>query len=139
SIDGLIVSVAAETRDFSNFVELHERGMPIVFFDRIVNDIDTHKVVVDNHRGAYDATLHLLNTGYRKIAAIANNEILSITRERLSGYRAAHEEFGLKVDDSLTSYCDHGGLILQEVEDSVSELLSLSERPDAILALSDKL
>jgi len=139
SIDGLIVSVAAETRDFSNFVELHERGMPIVFFDRIVNDIDTHKVVVDNHRGAYDATLHLLNSGYRKIAAIANNEILSITRERLSGYRAAHEEFGLKVDDSLTSYCDHGGLILQEVEDSVSELLSLSERPDAILALSDKL
>ena len=48
SIDGLIVSVSSETNDFSNFKELHQRGMPIVFFDRIVNEIDTHKVTVDN-------------------------------------------------------------------------------------------
>src|SRR3954468_9953039 len=60
SIDGLVVSVSAETTDFSNFKELYERGMPIVFFDRIVNDINTHKVIVDNYKGAYDATSELI-------------------------------------------------------------------------------
>jgi LacI family transcriptional regulator len=79
SIDGLIVSVSAETTDFSSFRELYDRGMPIVFFDRIVAEINTHKVVVDSYRGAYDATLHLLNNGYRCIAAIAGSEYLSIT------------------------------------------------------------
>jgi LacI family transcriptional regulator len=34
SIDGLIVSVSFETNNFNHFQELHERGLPIVFFDR---------------------------------------------------------------------------------------------------------
>src|SRR5215510_103089 len=49
SIDGLIISVSTETKDFSYLKELHERGMPIVFFDRIVDEIETHKVTVDSY------------------------------------------------------------------------------------------
>src|ERR1043165_7542033 len=64
SIDGLIVSVSTETNDFSNFKQLHERGLPIVFFDRIVDEIITHKVVADGRKGAYDATVHLIKNGY---------------------------------------------------------------------------
>src|SRR5258706_5533733 len=99
SIDGLIVSVASETKDFSNFRELHDRGMPIVFFDRIVNDIRTHKVIVDNYQGAYDATRHLVENGYNLIAAIANNEVLSITKDRVAGYKAALADLGIKAKD----------------------------------------
>jgi len=139
SIDGLIVSVAAETRDFSNFHELHDRGMPIVFFDRIVDEVNTHKVVVDNYQGAYDATVHLLKNGYKRIAALANNEILSITKERIAGFNAALADHGMAKEPELVQYCAHGGLILREVEESVTGLLNLNARPDAILALSDKL
>jgi DNA-binding LacI/PurR family transcriptional regulator len=139
SIDGLIVSVAAETKDFSNFKELHERGMPIVFFDRIVNEIDTHKVTVDNYRGAYDATVHLIENGYKQIAAVANNEILSITTDRLAGYKAALADHGIKEKDSFIKYCAHGGLISSEVEQAVTELINLKTKPDALLALADKL
>jgi LacI family transcriptional regulator len=139
SIDGLIVSVAAETKDFSNFKELHERGMPIVFFDRIVNEINTHKVVVDSYKGAYDATLHLIENGYRQIAAIANNEILSITRDRLAGYKAALADHGIKEKESFIKFCSHGGLVLPEIEQAVDELMTLKSKPDAILALGDKL
>lgn len=139
SIDGLIVSVASETRDFSNFKELHERGMPIVFFDRIVQEVNTHKVVVDNFQGAYDATVHLLENGYRRIAAVANNEILSITRERLEGFKAALSDNGIEINPKLVRFCAHGGLILSEVEEAVSDLLALPKRPDAILSLSDKI
>jgi DNA-binding LacI/PurR family transcriptional regulator len=139
SIDGLIVSVAAETKDFSNFKELHEKGMPIVFFDRIVNEIHTHKVIVDNHRGAYDAAAYLIENGYTQIAAISNNEILSITTDRLAGYRAALADHGIKEKESLIKYCAHGGLILAEVEQAITELLNQQTKPDAILALGDKL
>lgn len=139
SIDGLIVSVSAETTDFSGFRELYDRGMPIVFFDRIVAEINTHKVVVDSYRGAYDATVHLLNNGYRRIAAIAGSESLSITRDRMAGYTAALQEKGMDPSPALRYHCLHGGLIRAEVEQGLDQLLSAPEKPDAILALSDKL
>jgi DNA-binding LacI/PurR family transcriptional regulator len=139
SIDGLIISVSTETKDFSYLKELHERGMPIVFFDRIVDEIDTHKVIVDSYKGAYDATTHLINGGHRHIAALANMAFLSIAKERLAGYRAALTDNGIAVNEDMIKYCHHGGMILSEVEDAVNELLQLPQKPDAILATSDKL
>jgi DNA-binding LacI/PurR family transcriptional regulator len=139
SIDGLIVSVAAETKDFSSFKELHEKGMPIVFFDRVVNNIHTHKVTVDNFRGAYDATAYLIKNGYNQIAAVSNNEGLSITADRLAGYKAALADHDIREKESFIKYCEHGGLILSEVEQAITGLIQLKIRPDAILALGDKL
>ncbi len=139
SIDGLIISVSTETSDFSYLKELHAKGMPIVFFDRIVDEIETHKVIADNYNGAYQATAHLLQNGYRRIAAVANMSYLSITRERLAGYRAALADHGIEYDEALVKYCDHGGLLPAEVETAVNGLLALKKRPDAILATSDKL
>ncbi|MBC7947811.1 MAG: LacI family DNA-binding transcriptional regulator [Chitinophagaceae bacterium] len=139
SIDGLLVSVAAETKDFSNFKELHDRGMPIVFFDRVVNEINTHKVIVDNYKGAYDATRYLIESGYTNIAAVANNEVLSITKDRIAGYKAALADHHVQERDAYIRYCAHGGLLSSEVEEVVADLVSLDPRPDAILALSDKL
>jgi len=139
SIDGLIISVSTETTDFSLLQELHERGMPMVFFDRIVDEIDTHKVIVDNYRGAYDATTHLIKNGYRHIAAMINSASLSISKERISGYRAALADNGIAVDESMIRHCLHGGMILSKVEEAVNAILQLPQRPDAIFAASDKL
>jgi DNA-binding LacI/PurR family transcriptional regulator len=139
SIDGLIISISAETRAFDYFKELHEKGMPIVFFDRIVDEIDTHKVIVDNFKGAYDATLHLVQNGYRRIAAVANAGSLSIARDRLAGYKAALTESGIPFEESMVKFCPHGGMLLGEVEEAVNELLQLQPAPEAIFASADKL
>jgi LacI family transcriptional regulator len=139
SIDGLIVSVSAETKDFSNFKELFEKGMPIVFFDRIVNEINTYKVTIDNYQGAYDATHYLIEQGYKRVAAVSNNENLSITEDRLTGYYAALADHGFEGKREFVKYCAHGGLLLHEVEQVITELINLKTRPDAILALGDKL
>ena len=139
SIDGLIISVSTETKDFSYLKELHQKGMPIVFFDRIVDEIQTHKVIVDNHKGAYDATMHLLKNGYKNIAAVTNSSTLSITRERLGGYRAALDESGVKVNEDMIQYCHYGGMSLPEVEEAVIRILEMPQKPDAIFATSDKL
>jgi LacI family transcriptional regulator len=139
SVDGLIISVSTETKDFSFFKELNDRGMPIVFFDRIVDHIDTHKVIVDNYKGAYEATTHLINSGYKRIATLSNPAVLSIAKERLAGYQAALTDNGIVADEELIKYCQHGGMIVEEVEQAVDQLLHLPQRPDAILASADKL
>ncbi|MBK9571085.1 MAG: LacI family DNA-binding transcriptional regulator [Chitinophagaceae bacterium] len=139
SIDGLIISISTETKDFSYLKELHQKGMPIVFFDRIVSEIETHKVIADNYKGAYDATAHLIHCGYRRIATVSNPELVSITKERLAGYKAALRDNGIEAEESLIKYCQHGGMIVSEVEEVVKELFELPQKPDAIFASADKL
>jgi LacI family transcriptional regulator len=139
SIDGLLISVSTATKDLQHLKALHDRGFPIVFFDRIVEDINTHKVMVDNFRGAYDATMHLIKQGYNNIATITNSENLSITRERVAGYVEALAQKHIKSRKQLIKYCFHGGMLLSEVEEAITQLLKVRPRPDAIFAGSDKL
>ena len=96
SVDGLIVSVSSETKDTSLLQDLHIKGMPIVFFDRIVEEINTHKVIVDNFSGAYQATEHLIKSGCKRIALITNDPSLSIAKDRLAGYQAALVKQGIE-------------------------------------------
>jgi DNA-binding LacI/PurR family transcriptional regulator len=139
AIDGLLISVSTETSDFTHINELHKRGLPIVFFDRIASDIKTHSVIIDNYKGAYEATEHLINAGYKNIAAIGNSEFLSITVDRMAGYKDALTANGIKIDKKLIKYCFYGGMIFSEVEDTVNQLLIQKKKPDAIITLSDKL
>ena len=139
SVDGLLVSVSTETNDMSHFKELHDRGLPIVFFDRITNEINTHMVVLDNFKAAYEATEHLISNGYRKIAAIASSEFLSNTNERLAGYREALIANGLSYDPAYVKHCYYGGIESLEVDEAVNKFFTLKEKPDAILCTSDKL
>src|SRR5678809_408827 len=50
SVDGLLISLSTETNDISHIQSLHQKGLPIVMFDRVTTDIQTHHVVVDNFK-----------------------------------------------------------------------------------------
>ena len=139
AVDGLIVSLSAETDNVDHFIELHDKGLPIVFFDRVTDELNTHKVISDNFKGAYDATEHLIQNGYRNIAHITSSNHLSITLERLEGYIKALENNHLKVDEEYIKYCSHGGMIKEEIENGLNDLLSLQNRPDAIFTASDRI
>ena len=139
SVDGFLVSVSAETTDISQLEKLHSNGIPIVFFDRIVNTMKTHKVVADNVGGAYELTKHLIENGFKKIAQITSPLELSITKERMEGYLKALAEFNIPVNDDYIKYCPHGGMIKEEVENAIEELLSLPDPPDALFTASDRI
>jgi LacI family transcriptional regulator len=139
SVDGLIVTVSTETNDFSLLKDLNEKGMPIVFFDRIVDEIDTHKVIANNYKGAYEATEQLIKDGYKKIALVSNAPVLSIAKERESGYKAALQDNGISIDESLIKYCEHSGMRSNEVDTVVSSLMNGVNKPDAIFTASDKI
>ena len=139
SVDGLLVSLSSETTDLSHFISLHEKGLPIVFFDRVTNEIITHKVIADNYKAAYNATVHLISNGYKKIAHITSAPFLSITRERLEGYKNALLENRLPYDEKLVKYCSHGGMIVEEIEAALNNLLKIKQKPDAIVAAGDRI
>lgn len=139
SVDGLLVSISSTTTDLSHFIELHEKGLPIVFFDRITNEIDTHKVVVNNYKGSFDATTHLIQKGFKRIAHVTSSPSLSNTQERLRGYKEALQMNNIPIDDSLIQYCDHGGMIYDEVDLAINTIMKRKNKPDALLAASDRL
>lgn len=138
-VDGLLVSLSSLTTDLKHFEELMDKGMPIVFFDRVPKEIETYKVVADNFLGSYEATQHLISIGKKRIAHITSPSYLSITTERLAGYRKALEDNYIPFDESYVKYCHHGGKLSSENEAAMRELLEMEERPDAILTASDRL
>ena len=134
--DGLLVAMAAGTHDYTHFKNLHERGFPIVFFDRVCEEIDTHKVSVDDFEGAYKATEHLVSQGCTRISHISGPDHLLISRRRLHGYRAALLDYNLPIDDALivpADYNMHSGLL------AARRLLALPLLPDGIFAGSDNI
>lgn len=139
SVDGLLISLSSGTVDLTFLKELCDKGLPIVFFDRITDEIETHKVTANNYLGAFHATEHLIYQGFKKIAHITSAPYLSITRERLSGYKDALEKNNIPFNESLIKNCDHGGMILEEIEDAISELLKGKIKPDAIFTASDRI
>ena len=103
-VDGVLVSLSRESFDYSHFEAMMQKGLPIVFFDRVADTIQTSKVTVDDFLGGYQATEHLIKQGYTKIGHLAGPENLDITNERLNGFRKAHEEANLELDEDLIVY-----------------------------------
>ena len=138
SVDGLLVSVSSETQDYTHFKNLYDKGLPIVFFDRVANEIITHKVIADNFKGAFDATEHLIENGFKRIAHITSAPYLSISEERLEGYKAALQKHDIAFDEKLVHYCYHGGMIYDEIETALTKLFKLKLKPDALFTGGDR-
>lgn len=136
-VDGLLISLSNQTQEFSHLRELHEKGFPLVFFDRVSDEIETYKVVADNFSGAFMATDHLLQNGKKRIAHITSAASLYITKERLSGYKAALEKYKVPFDSALVHYCNH--FDFPEMEGIIEHILEIAPRPDAIFTASDRL
>src|SRR5258708_13411847 len=86
SVDGLLISLSTETTDLSHLNKLHDRGLPIVFFDRITEEMTTHKLIANNFNGAYQATEHLIKAGFKRISHLTISPYPSITYDTLAVY-----------------------------------------------------
>lgn len=135
-VDGLLISLSGYTTDVSHLKELHENGMPLVFFDRFTDQIPTHTVIADNFDGSFKATEHLIQSGRKRIALLTSLEWLSITQERMAGYKAALHEYGIPIDPSLIRHC---GFTNDELLENVDKVLALDPPPDACFTTSDRL
>ena len=133
-VDGLLVSHTKETRNFEHINAFERTGTPVVFFNRVCEEMSVSKVMVDDYQGAYRAVEHLLATGKRRIAHLAGPDSLQNSRNRLNGYRDALLHHNLPPDPELIISYD---LTLEKVTIYVNHLLNLPHPPDALFAIND--
>jgi len=131
---GLLVSLSQETDKLVHLEKYLRTGGKLVLFDRITNDINVSKVVVDDFHGAYLATKHLIQRGKRRIAHIAGTEIISITQQRLNGYKAALQNFNIQYDPDIVVF---SGFHEVNGANAMQKLLDLNFPPDAVFAVND--
>lgn len=130
---GVIVSQAKSTTHYEHFQSLIDRGIPLVFYDRICTGINASLVVVDDYQGAFSAVTHLAQTGCRRIACYNMKGNTVLGRNRYNGYRDALLKAGLKPDMSLVFECDNR----EDAERITPEILQRPDRPDAFFCVND--
>lgn len=133
-VAGVLVSVAQTTTSGAHFKALQKQGIPLVFFDRVCEDIESDKVVVDDYGGAVKAVRHLVQSGYKRIAHIAGPKNTSIGRDRCRGYVDELKRNGIAIRHEMIIY---GGLQEDYGAKAMRRLLSNHKMPDAIFAVND--
>lgn len=134
-IDGLMVSLAYDTADTDHFEVLLKKNIPIIFFDRVIDHPGCTSIVIDNKQAGFDATIHLLKQGCKRIMQIAGNLSRNVYADRLEGYKMALAKFEIPFDSSLvisnSLLSEQGGL------DAAQLILSMEHRPDGVFASND--
>ncbi|PQJ81523.1 LacI family DNA-binding transcriptional regulator [Polaribacter glomeratus] len=134
SVDGLIVSIASETlenKDFKHFIDLVAEEIPLVLFDRVVDEILCDKVVVDDVGAGYKATKHLIENGRKKIALITTPNHVNVGALRRQGYEKALIEAYIKTDKNLIVEVDEKKDIKSQIEKVFKEDI------DAVFAVNE--
>jgi LacI family transcriptional regulator len=132
-VDGILVSVSKLTMNFDHFRKILDDGLPLVFFDRVCDEIETDRVIVDDENGAYKAVEHLINIGCRNIIHLAGPPNVNIGLNRKNGYIRALKERNMKVRGKNIVNCDTS----EDARRVVPALLKRSDRPDGIFAVND--
>lgn len=134
TIDGFILSVSEEAQklqDYNHFSEIINDGTPIVMFDRIADEVDCDKVVVDDFDSALNSTQHLIDLGCKNIALISSVDNLSIGKLRADGYLKALKDNNIPVNEKIILRTD-------SEEDMKSKIDGiLDEKVDGIFALDE--
>jgi len=98
-VDGVLLSVSRETTKTAHINELMKKGVPLVFFDRVINEIATTKITTNDYEMAYKATNHLVKKGCQQILFLSFSNLLSISNKRLDGYKNALQDNGIEISD----------------------------------------
>lgn len=103
--DGILMSVSVGTQDYAHLQEIHQNGMPIVFFDRVCPEIETTRIITDDFESSFKATEHLIINGCRRIACLSLTDHLSIEMKRKSGYLQALAKYDIPVNPEWIIEC----------------------------------
>jgi len=133
-VDGLIASLAFDTKDLDHFTPFVQRKIPIVFFDRVEEVPYGTRVIIDNVKAGYEATAHLAKQGCRHIAHLTASLNRNVYAGRLKGYQQALADHGLTFDPARLLVND---LSEASAIRSAKEVLEMNPRPDGIFITND--
>lgn len=133
-IDGLLISLTQETNNFDHLKVFKKRGIPLILFNRVCDNVEASKVVVNDFEASFSAVEHLILSGYERIAHLGGPLNLSVSRERLRGYKAAMGKYGKTIEENMVI---QGMLTQQKARIYGKYLLDLDNRPDSVFAVND--
>jgi DNA-binding LacI/PurR family transcriptional regulator len=133
-VDGLLISVSRETNQFDHLHHVINQEIPLVFFDRIVEELETFEVNSNNREVTRQATEHLIDQGCKRIAFVAGPQYLYHSRNRMLGYLDALEKRNLPKDENLIVHTNYK---VDNIEQYTRHLLNLSQKPDGLFSIND--
>jgi len=133
--DGIIMSVSGEANDHTYLNELAQQRLPLVFFDRVYEDIVTPRVITNDYDSSFSATEHLIKQGCSKIAYLVINKNLSIGQMRMKGYLDALEKHKIEVDDRFIVDCSNS----YKINNTILKKLLKNLKPDGIFTSVERL
>jgi len=133
-VDGLLVSLAYNTKNLDHFDILLNKNIPIVFFDRVIERTGCMSVVIDNYKAGYEATHHLIEQGCRRIIHLGGNLLRNVYADRFRGYKQALIDHGIPFEKGLVMIKD---LSSQAGFDAAKKILNMKLRPDGIFTAND--
>lgn len=131
-VDGLLI-ILPRNQEFY-LPDLYERNFPHILIDYAGTDNKSNTIIATNRQGNYDATMHLIELGHRRIGMITGSMEAGSAQARLAGYKEALTESGLPIDPGLVV---EGDFLKQKGYENTRKLLALPHPPTAILASSD--
>ncbi len=134
-VDGLIL-VPAHTRDHdtSHIRALIHQGLPLVFISSHYAGLEHGCVMTDLAQGAYLLARHLLDKGRRRIAFAGGYRGLILTEQRIEGYRRAHVEAGVPVDERMIIEAEP---VFEGGREAAAKLFEGDVKPDAVISVND--
>lgn len=134
-VEGMIICLAMETKNFDHLKKLIKTKLPVVFYDRTPETFDTNKITINDFESAFNATEHLIKIGCKNIVHIAGNQSTGIFRARLEGYKAALKSYHLPLRDDHI-FVTHS-LSYQEGLTCAEKILELNPLPDGVFCAND--
>lgn len=133
-VSGILISCGLDTQQNTHFQKVKSAGIPLIFFDRVADDFESVKVVNDDREGAYKATKHLIDQGYKRIAHFAGPLHINVYRNRKEGYVNALVAHNLPVDNELIISND---MTQAAGTRDIQPLMDMKNPPDALFSASD--
>jgi DNA-binding LacI/PurR family transcriptional regulator len=133
-VDGLIMSLSGKTHQIDYLRTLSEEQFPIVMFDRVCEEVNCSKVIIDHENAAFSATEHLIKNGCRRIAHLSGPQILSIAKNRIRGYRKALNTYGIPF---IPGFLIENGTNPGDTPLHIRTLMQLASPPDGISCFND--
>ena len=133
-VDGLIASLAFDTIGLDHYKTFEEKGIPVIFFDRVEEKSDSTKVIIDNYKCGYEATRHLIEQGCKKIVLVTASLNRNVYAQRYKGYLNALSDHHIPFKKNLVLIKD---LSEQCGVEAAMEIIKMKPLPDGAFITND--
>jgi LacI family transcriptional regulator len=133
-VDGLIASLAFDTKDLEHYKSFEEKGIPVIFFDRVEENTESTKVIIDNYKCGYQATQHLVEQGCKRIVLVTASLMRNVYAQRHKGYTDALFDNGIPFNKDYVLIKD---LSEQCGVEAAKQILKMKPLPDGAFITND--